>query len=80
MSNMRETIWCEACGEAEQEVSTSEAGLCGDCFAVSVRETLRDSGLFDTDICGHPLWYNGKLSAVCVLPFGTEHEHPALKY
>jgi len=71
-SNMR---WCEACGEAEQEISTSEAGLCGDCFASTVRLTLADSGLFDRAVCGHPYWYDGKLTAICVLPYGEEHLH-----
>lgn len=74
------TLWCESCGEAEQEISTAEAGLCGDCFGRAVSESLSESGLFDRRICGHPLFHAGRMAAICVLPHGEEHEHPMLRF
>jgi hypothetical protein len=78
MAMISDKLWCESCGEAEQEVSTSEAGLCGDCFAATISEMLE--GLLPRQVCGHPYWNNGKIVAVCMYERGTEHAHGSLQF
>jgi hypothetical protein len=68
------TLWCEQCGEAEQEVHLADAGLCGDCFAEAFREQTK--GFFWHTPCGHPHFNSkGQMMAVCVRECGSEHDH-----
>lgn len=64
---------CESCGEAEVEVRSTHAGLCGDCYGASISEVVRDA--VGDHICGHPLFLDGKVAAICFEPHGSEHEH-----
>ncbi len=67
-----DTLWCEQCGEAEQEVHLSEAGLCGDCSRQIFSEILEP--LLWSKPCGQPLFNReGQMVAICVIPHGTEH-------
>lgn len=70
---MTDPLYCESCGEAEQDCHLNDAGLCGDCFADAFREATR--GFFACEPCGHPYHRGGRLVAVCVEPRGTEHAH-----
>lgn len=69
-----EKLYCEICGEAEQECHLADAGVCGDCFAKTFRQITKN--YFWNAPCGHPHFNrNGELIAVCVRPTGTEHDH-----
>lgn len=68
-----EKPWCEQCGERPQDVRLREVGLCEDCAATEFRTALR--GITWNRPCGRPLFYAGVLSAICVEPYGSEHEH-----
>lgn len=63
MCNEPETLWCESCGEAPQEVRSTHAGLCGDCYGASISEAVRE--MTGDHICGHPLYHGGKVFAIC---------------
>jgi len=73
-----ERLWCESCGEAEQEVHSAHAGLCGDCYGKTISEVVHN--YIGDHICGHPLFTNGRLVAICALPFGAEHEHGVVTF
>jgi hypothetical protein len=68
-----EIIYCELCGEQLAEISTDHVGMCGDCFGREVSETLISAGI--GHYCCRPLFRAGVISAVCMHPYGTEHEH-----
>lgn len=70
---MAEILWCETCGEEPAEVRSTHAALCGECFGASIREVVEETT--GDRICGHPIYHDGKVCALCVEPFGTEHEH-----
>lgn len=65
--------WCESCGEAEVEVRSTYAGLCGDCYGASVSQVLLETT--GDHICGHPIFHDGRLVAICFEPHGSEHTH-----
>lgn len=47
--------------------------------AIASPRAFREAGvsILDAPPCGHPIFENGKLVAVCVEPCGTEHMHGA---
>lgn len=67
------TLYCEQCGEAEQEVRSTHAGLCGDCYGQTVSDTLREAT--GDHLCCQPLFAGGRLVAICAQPHGIEHAH-----
>ena len=70
-------LWCEICGEAEQELHLNDCGICSGCFPQAFREGCPD--FFWAEPCGEPIFdRNGALVAVCVRPKGTEHDHSSL--
>lgn len=70
-------FWCEVCGEDEQEIHLQHAGLCGDCFANQMSALIHER-TGDT-FCCHPLFVNGKLAGMCLLPHGVEHFHGTIE-
>jgi hypothetical protein len=66
-------VWCEQCGESEAEVVLKYANLCSDCAGGTIGDMTKD--IFPYTICGQPLFKNGSLMAICVKPWGTEHDH-----
>lgn len=73
MADPTETLWCESCGEGEQEIHLQHAGVCGDCFASQISELIREQT--GDHFCCRPLFVTGKLAGVCMLPYGSEHAH-----
>ena len=70
---MVDILFCETCGEAEQEISLAEAGLCGDCFASQMSQVLAET--IGDKFCCHPLFASGRLAGMCMIPHGMEHAH-----
>jgi len=68
-----DALWCETCGEAEQEVHTEHAGLCGDCFGASLAQVIEEAT--GDRFCGHPYYLDGKVVGLCLQMSGTEHVH-----
>ena len=66
-------IYCEQCGEQEQEVTFKDAGLCGDCATETFRVFFAD--FWPGEICGQPIFGDKGIERVCVIPFGIEHDH-----
>lgn len=69
----QETLWCEQCGESAVEVRSTHAGLCSECYAASVQEAVKEH--LGDDICGRPMYRDGKFAAICCEPYGLEHDH-----
>lgn len=69
--------YCETCGESEQEVTSTHAGLCGDCYGASIAQIVHEAT--GDRICGHPLYVAGRVVAVCTVPHGTEHAHGVIE-
>jgi|KBSMisStaDraftv2_1062788.scaffolds.fasta_scaffold23563_2 protein-arginine kinase activator protein McsA len=66
-------LWCEQCGEAHQTIRLSEAGLCDDCFAETMRETL--SPILGYRPCAAAVWQGSDNPALCLEVSGVEHDH-----
>ena len=71
-----DTPQCEQCGEADADLSTSDAGLCVDCFADDVREIL--SPVMGYEVCAFPLRQESGFAA-CLVKRGVEHSHDIIK-
>ena len=67
-------LWCEQCGEQEQEVKFAEAGLCGNCAGVLFSAAIGKT-LLPYIICGRPIFHEGVITRICAEPHGTEHDH-----
>jgi len=70
------TVYCEICGETEQQVRTQEVGYCDECFKVAFREQTKH--FFWAEPCAEPIYDATGLCLVCVEPRGTEHDHGRL--
>lgn len=78
MSN-DEAPYCDTCGEDRVTVQGDECGYCDDCYQTACQAAIqRETG---RHICGRVLRY-GSLNdsapphlAVCIEPYGTEHDH-----
>lgn len=68
-----DTLYCEECGDQEQQVSFANAGLCDDCARSTASEII--SEMFGYKVCGQLLYGDHDLKAICIIPYGTEHEH-----
>ena len=64
---------CENCGDTRAELDLKEVSLCQDCARQAFAEAL--SGCFHVNICGQPLFKDGRLHAICVMRDGSEHDH-----
>lgn len=76
MATIRETLYCEQCGEPAA-IRLTDAGLCEDCFQQTFQEHVK--GVFWCGPCGHPYFSRGRLVAVCLVPAGEEHDHSSVK-
>jgi hypothetical protein len=70
---MTTIIYCEQCGEDEAYSFSGHAALCSDCFSDGAREALQNAGL--GHFCGTFVWRPNNQPALCLEPYGTEHEH-----
>lgn len=69
-------LWCEQCGEAHQTTQTTECGLCDDCFASTMRDTL--TPVLGYKPCCFPVWVGCPeypVPALCLEVSGEEHTH-----
>ncbi len=66
-------IYCEQCGESEADTILKYANLCNDCASDTLRHEMRE--VFFDPVCGHPIFVDGTLRAVCVMKYGVEHDH-----
>ncbi len=69
-----EIPYCEQCGEAAT-TTFQYTVLCDDCARLTADAHI-SFALLPYRICGN-LLYNadGSLKAICVVPYGVEHEH-----
>ncbi len=77
MSDQPESIVCDECGEPAH-VRLADVANCEDCFRRNAAEHMR--GLMWTAPCCHPYFTEGRLTGMCLLPEGSEHEHGAIAF
>ena len=66
-------IMCEQCGEATAVAHGGHASLCEDCFSTAILVAIQTDGL-GYYCCTLLKRENGQM-ALCLEPYGSEHDH-----